>query len=111
MPIPAKSSTAGRAGVVLSGTRNSLGADAGGRAGEPDDRADEPDGRAGEPDDRADEPDGRGEEARRFGWWGLRDMRLSAFLETARTGVRTMTVRTPVSGYAPGGRAGTVFSA
>ncbi len=68
---------------MFSGSRNSLGADTG--------------------DD--------GDEARRFGFWDLRDMRLSAFLETAQTGVRTMTVRTPVSGYASGYQAGTMFSA
>ncbi len=69
--------------MVLSGSRNSLG----------------------------DEADGEGDEVRRFGFWGLRAMRLSAFLETAQTGVRTMTVRTPVSGYASGDQAGTMFSA
>ncbi len=61
-----------------------------------------------------DEADGGGDEARRFGFWGLRgmrDMRVSAFLKTAQTGVRTMTVRTPVSGYASGDQAGTMFSA
>jgi hypothetical protein len=47
MSRPAKSSMAGSAGVVLSGSRNSLGDDA----------------------------DGRGDETRRFGFWGLRDMR------------------------------------
>ncbi len=68
---------------MLSGSRNSLGGDA----------------------------DGEGDEVRRFGFWGLRGMRLSAFLETAQTGVRTMTVRTPVRGYAAGDQAGTMFSA
>jgi hypothetical protein len=57
MSIPAKSSTAGSAGVVLSGSRNS----------------------------RCDDADGWGDETRRFGFWDLRDMRLSAFLETAQT--------------------------
>jgi hypothetical protein len=83
MSRAAKSSTAGSAGVVLSGSRNSLG----------------------------DGADGGGDEVRRFGFWDLRDMRLSAFLETAQTGVRTVTVRTPVSGYASGDQAGTMFSA
>lgn len=59
---------------MLSGSRNSLGNDA----------------------------DGEGDEARRFDFWDLRDMQLFAFLETAQTGVRTMAVRTPVSGYASG---------
>ncbi len=58
-----------------------------------------------------DDADGRGDEARRFGFWDLRDMRLSAFLETAQTGVRTITVRTPVGGCASGDQAGTMFSA
>lgn len=68
---------------MFSGSRNSVGDDAG----------------------------GGGDEARRFGFWGLRDMQLSAFLETAQTGVRTMAVPTPVRGYASGDQAGTMFSA
>ncbi|GGX31509.1 hypothetical protein GCM10010341_61210 [Streptomyces noursei] len=83
MSRPAKSSTAGKAGVVLSGSRKS----------------------------RGDDADCGDEEARRFDFWGLRDMQCSAFLETAQTGVRTMTVRTPVSGYASGNQAGMMFSA
>ncbi len=55
-------------------------------------------------DDREDRDDGDAldDDARRFGFWGLRDMRVLAFLETAQTGVRTVTVRTPASGYASG---------
>ncbi len=59
-----------------------------------------------------DDGEGEGDEARRLGFWDLRDMRMiSAFLETARTGVRTMTARTPVREYASGDQAGTMFSA
>ncbi|GHE72528.1 hypothetical protein GCM10014715_28270 [Streptomyces spiralis] len=58
-----------------------------------------------------DAADDGGDEARRFDFWGLRGMRLSAFLETAQTVVRTMTVRTTVSGCASGDQAGTMFSA
>ncbi|GAU69317.1 hypothetical protein SSP35_11_01360 [Streptomyces sp. NBRC 110611] len=58
MSRSAKSSTAGSAGVVLCGSRNSLG----------------------------DEGDGEGDEERRFDFWGLRDMRLSAFLEQRKPG-------------------------
>ncbi|MFJ9588162.1 hypothetical protein [Streptomyces acidicola] len=47
MSRPAKSSTAGSAGVVLSGSLNS----------------------------RRDDADGGGDEARLFGFWGLRGMR------------------------------------
>ncbi|GAV45563.1 hypothetical protein Saa2_08554 [Streptomyces acidiscabies] len=55
MSRSAKSATGGSAGVVLFGSRNSRGAD-------------------GAADDR-EEPDGEGDEARRFGLWGLRDIR------------------------------------
>ncbi|MGQ4420197.1 hypothetical protein ACN6LA_000047, partial [Streptomyces sp. SAS_269] len=58
-----------------------------------------------------DDADGGGDEARRVGFWGLRGMRLSAFLKTAQTGVRTLTVWAPVSGYVSGDQAGTMFSA
>ncbi|MGW3130155.1 hypothetical protein [Streptomyces sp. NPDC001123] len=64
MSRAAKSSTAGSPGVVFSGSRNS--------------RADDPDG-----GDAAEDVD---DEVRLFGFWGLRDMRLSAFLEQHKPG-------------------------
>jgi hypothetical protein len=66
---------------------------------------------SGSRNSRGDCADGAGDAARRFDFWYLRDIRLSAFLETAQTGVRTFKVRTPVSGYASCDQAGTMFSA